>query len=286
MNKQDIVDEAIKKIRKQFGQGAILEMGKITIPEIEVISSGSMLLDNALGIGGFPKGRIIEIFGPESSGKTTLALAAIAEGQKDDGIVAFIDAEHALDVNYAKKIGVNVDRLLLSQPSSGEEALEITEGLVRSGVISLIVIDSVAALVPQVELDGEMTDQTIGVQARLMSKALRKLTSIISTTDTIVIFINQLREKIGVIFGSPEITTGGRALKFYSSVRLEIRKREMIKQGHEIVGQRSRIKVVKNKVAAPFSEVLININYNEGIDKIAELVDIAVEQNIIQKAGS
>ena len=280
------LDEVLKDIEKQFGKGAVMKLGDHPNKEIDVIPTGSLSLDIALGIGGYPKGRIIEIFGPESSGKTTFALHAIAEAQKKGGRVAFIDAEHSLDPQYAAKLGVNTDDLLLSQPDNGEQALEICEALVRSGAISVVVIDSVAALVPQAEIEGEMGDNHIGLQARLMSQALRKLNGCISKTNTIAIFINQLREKVGVIFGNPEVTTGGRALKFYSSVRLEIRKGESIKLGNDIVGSKTNIKVVKNKMAPPFKSCSVDIVYGEGVSKEGEIVDLAAEANILEKAGA
>ena len=263
-----------------------MKLGDHEHKNIDVISSGSVSLDVALGIGGYPKGRIIEIFGPESSGKTTFALHAIAEAQKLGGRAAFIDAEHALDPSYAEKIGVNIDELLLSQPDNGEQALEICEALVRSGAISVIVVDSVAALVPQAEIEGEMGDSHVGLQARLMSQALRKLSPIINKTNTICIFINQLREKVGVMFGNPEVTPGGRALKFYSSVRLEIRRSEQIKEGSDVVGNKTNIKVVKNKMAPPFKSCQVDIMYGEGISQTGELVDLAVEAGIIDKSGA
>lgn len=276
----------IKLIKRQYGDESIMIMGDENTKKVKSISSGSMLIDQALGIGGYPVGRIIEIYGPESSGKTTLALHAVAEMQKNNGLAAFIDAENALDIEYAKNLGVDTKSLILSQPDSGEQALEIVDLLVKSKEVSMIVIDSVAALVPQVELDGEMSDMTIGAQARLMSKALRKMAASINHSDVIVIFINQLREKVGVIYGSPEVTTGGRALKFYASVRIDIRKGEIIKQNTEIIGVKSRVKIVKNKVAPPFKNVEIEIMYGLGISKIAECIDIAVDLKIIQKSGS
>lgn len=280
------LDQVLLDIEKQFGKGSVMKLGDNAHQAIETISSGSISLDVALGVGGYPKGRIIEIFGPESSGKTTFALHAIAEAQKNGGRAAFIDAEHALDPQYAAKIGVNINELLLSQPDNGEQALEICEALVRSGAISVIVIDSVAALVPQAEIEGEMGDNHIGLQARLMSQALRKLSGIVSKTNTVVIFINQLREKVGVVFGNPEVTPGGRALKFYSSIRLEIRKGEQIKIGTDAVGSKTNIKVVKNKVAPPFKSCTVDITYGEGISKDGELVDLAAELNIIEKSGA
>ena len=280
------LDEVLASIEKQFGKGSVMKLGDNEHMDIETIPSGSLSLDVALGIGGYPKGRIIEIYGPESSGKTTFALHAIAEAQKLGGRAAFIDAEHALDPTYAAKIGVNTDELLLSQPDSGEQALEICEALVRSGAISIIVIDSVAALVPQAEIEGEMSDMQVGLQARLMSKALRKLSGVISKTNTIAIFINQLREKVGVMFGNPETTTGGRALKFYSSIRLEIRRSEQIKDGSDVIGNKTSIKVVKNKMAPPFKNCTVDIMYGEGVSKEGELIDLASEAKILDKTGA
>ena len=280
------LDQVLLDIEKQFGKGAVMKLGDNEHHEIDVISSGSLSLDIALGVGGYPKGRIIEIFGPESSGKTTFALHAIAEAQKKGGRAAFIDAEHSLDPVYAKNLGVDINNLLLSQPDTGEQALEICEALVRSGAISVIVIDSVAALVPQAEIEGEMGDNHVGLQARLMSQALRKLSGIINKTNTIAIFINQLREKVGVMFGNPEVTPGGRALKFYSSVRLEVRKAEQIKQGNDVIGNKAAIKVVKNKVAPPFKSCVVDIMYGEGVSKNGEIVDLASEANIIEKSGA
>ena len=280
------LDQVLLDIEKQFGKGAVMKLGDNEHREIDVVSSGSISLDVALGIGGYPKGRIIEIFGPESSGKTTFALHAIAEIQKKGGRAAFIDAEHALDPQYAAKIGVNINDLLLSQPDNGEQALEICEALVRSGAIGIIVIDSVAALVPQAEIEGEMGDSHVGLQARLMSQALRKLSGIINKTNTVCIFINQLREKVGVMFGNPEVTPGGRALKFYSSIRLEIRKGEQIKLGNDIVGNKTNVKVVKNKMAPPFKTCSLEIAYGEGISKTGEVVDLATDANIIEKSGA
>ncbi len=280
------LEQVMLDIEKQFGKGAVMKLGEHKHQKIDVISSGSISLDMALGIGGYPKGRIIEIYGPESSGKTTFALHAIAEAQKLGGRAAFIDAEHALDPTYAAKIGVDIDELLLSQPDNGEQALEICEALVRSGAISVIVIDSVAALVPQAEIEGEMGDAHVGLQARLMSQALRKLSGVINKTNTICIFINQLREKVGIMFGNPETTPGGRALKFYASVRLEVRKGEQIKLGTDIIGSKANIKVVKNKMAPPFKTCSVDIMYGEGVSKTGELVDLGAEANILEKSGA
>lgn len=284
--KSKVLEETFKQIEKQFGKGSIMRLGEKVYTEMEVIPSGSLSLDVALGVGGYPKGRIIEIFGPESSGKTTFALHAIAEAQKKGGYAAFIDAEHALDPKYAKALGVDIDNLILSQPDTGEQALEIAEQLIRSNAIDIIVVDSVAALVPKVEIDGDMGDSHIGLQARLMSQAMRKLSGAISKSKTIAIFINQLREKVGVMFGSPETTSGGRALKFYASIRLDIRRVEQIKQGTEAIGNLTRVKVVKNKVAPPFKVVDVELIYGQGISHEAELLDIAVNNEIIQKSGA
>lgn len=280
------LDQVLLDIEKQFGKGSIMKLGSNEHREIDVVPSGSISLDVALGIGGYPKGRIIEIYGPESSGKTTFALHAIAEIQKQGGKAAFIDAEHSLDPNYASKLGVNINELLLSQPDNGEQALEICEALVRSGAIGIIVIDSVAALVPQAEIEGEMGDSHVGLQARLMSQALRKLSGIINKTNTVAIFINQLREKVGVMFGNPEVTPGGRALKFYSSIRLEIRRSEQLKSGSDVIGNKTSIKVVKNKMAPPFKTCSVDIMYGEGISAEGELVDLASEAAIVEKSGA
>ncbi|MBQ5543222.1 MAG: recombinase RecA [Erysipelotrichales bacterium] len=284
--KKKALAETVRQIEKEFGKGSVMMLGERTSVDVDAIPTGSLGLDKALGIGGYPKGRIIEIYGPESSGKTTIALHAIAEVQKQGGRAAFIDAENAIDPQYAKKLGVNIDDLILSQPDSGEEALEITEMLIRSGAIDLVVIDSVAALVPQAELDGEMGDSSIGLQARLMSKAMRKLSGVINQKGCTAIFINQLREKVGVMFGNPETTTGGRALKFYASIRMDVRRSETIKSGTDVIGNRVTIKVVKNKVAPPFKSATVEIRYGEGISRVSEVLDLAVENNLVQKSGS
>ena len=285
-DKDKALEQVLNDIEKQFGKGSIMKLGENKHMKVDVVSSGVLSLDIALGVGGYPKGRIIEIYGPESSGKTTFALQAIAEHQKLGGRAAFIDAEHALDPVYAEQLGVNIDELLLSQPDTGEQALEICDALVRSEAISIVVIDSVAALVPQAEIDGEMGDSHVGLQARLMSQALRKLNGTISKTNTTVIFINQLREKVGVMFGNPETTTGGRALKFYASVRLEIRRSEQLKMGEGIVGNKTLVKVVKNKVAPPFKSCTVDIMYGEGVSREGEIVDLATDAGILEKTGA
>ena len=284
--KNDTLDETLKQIEKLYGKGAVMRLGDRETVDVDAIPTGSLLIDQAIGVGGYPKGRIIEIFGPESSGKTTLALHAIAECQKQGGRAAFIDAEHAIDPLYAKNLGVDINELILSQPDNGEQALEIVEMLAGSGSINLIVVDSVAALVPQAELDGEMGDSSVGLQARLMSKAMRKIAGVLNKKECAVIFINQLREKVGVMYGNPETTSGGRALKFYASVRIDIRRTEAIKQGSDIIGNTCRVKIVKNKVSAPFKQCEIDIIYGQGISKEGEILDRAVEMGLIKKAGS
>ena len=284
--KDQLLADAIKQIEKQYGKGSIMKLGARSAVEVDAISSGSIKVDEALGIGGYPRGRIIEIYGPESSGKTTLALHAIAEVQKSGGRAAFIDAENAIDPIYARNLGVNIDELILSQPDSGEQALEITEMLIKSGAIDLVVVDSVAALVPQAELDGEMGDAHVGLQARLMSKAMRKLSGLMNKSECTAIFINQLREKVGIMFGNPETTPGGRALKFYASVRLDIRRSEAIKNGTDVIGNKVNVKVVKNKVAPPFKVASIEIMYGEGVSYIGEVLDLAVDHDIIAKSGA
>ena len=286
IDKDKMLDQVLADIEKQFGKGAIMKLGGQNNIEIDTVSTGSLSLDIALGVGGYPKGRIIEIYGPESSGKTTLALQAISEIQKKGGKAAYIDAENAIDPTYAKNLGVQIDDLILSQPDSGEQALEIAELLIKSGAIDLLVVDSVAALVPQAELDGIMSDSSMGLQARLMSKAMRKLSGVMNKSKCTVIFINQLREKIGVVYGNPETTTGGRALKFYASIRIEVRKGEAIKQGTDIIGNKVNVKIVKNKVAPPFKTATIEIRYGEGVSRVSEIIDLAVQYDIIEKSGA
>ncbi len=286
MEKQKAVQTAMSQIERQFGKGSVMKLGGREVEAVPVIRSGSLALDKALGVGGYPRGRVIEIYGPESSGKTTLALHAVAQAQKEGGIAAFIDAEHALDVSYARRLGVDCDELLVSQPDTGEQALEIADMLVRSGGIDIMVVDSVAALVPRSEIEGEMGDSHMGLQARLMSQALRKLAGTIGKTNTTIIFINQIRMKIGVVYGNPETTTGGNALKFYSSMRLEIRKAAAIKDGQDIIGNRTKVKVVKNKLAPPFKNVEFDLMYGEGISRTGDLLDMGVELNIVEKSGS
>ena len=286
IDKQKALDDALKAIQKSYGKGAVMRLGERPRVDVDVIPTGSILLDQALGVGGYPRGRIIEIYGPESSGKTTLAVEAIAEAQRDGGRAAFVDAEHAIDPDYAHKLGVNIDELILSQPDSGEQALEIVEMLAASGALDIIVVDSVAALVPQAELDGEMSDNQVGLQARLMSKGMRKIAGVLNRTGTVVIFINQLREKVGVMYGNPETTTGGRALKFYASIRIDIRRAEAIKNGTNIIGNTVKVKVVKNKVAPPFHSCIIDLIYGEGISRYGEILDLGASLNLIGKTGN
>jgi recombination protein RecA len=280
------IDGALSQIERQFGKGAIMRLGQREILGVEAISTGSISVDSAIGIGGFPRGRVVEVYGPESSGKTTLALSVVGQAQRRGGTAAFIDAEHALDAEYARKLGVDIDNLLVSQPDNGEQALEIAEMLVRSNAVDVVVVDSVAALVPKAELEGEMGDSHVGLQARLMSQALRKLTAIVAKSKTCLIFINQIREKIGVMFGNPETTTGGRALKFYASVRIDIRRIAAIKEGEEVTGSRVKVKVVKNKVAAPFRQAEFDIDYGEGISRMGEIIDLGVEHKLVVKSGA
>ncbi|HVS03860.1 MAG TPA: recombinase RecA [Thermoanaerobaculia bacterium] len=280
------IESAVTQIERQFGKGAIMRLGKRDTVAIDAIPTGSLAVDSAIGVGGFPRGRVVEVYGPESSGKTTLALSVVAQAQKQGGVAAYIDAEHALDADYARRLGVDIDELLVSQPDSGEQALEIAEMLVRSAAVDVVVIDSVAALVPRAELEGEMGDSHVGLQARLMSQALRKLTAIVAKSHTTLVFINQIREKIGVMFGNPETTTGGRALKFYASVRLDIRRIASLKDRDEVVGSRAKVKVVKNKVAAPFRQAEFDIDYSEGISRAGELVDLGVEHKLVDKSGA
>jgi recombination protein RecA len=280
------IEGALTQIERQFGKGSIMRLGAREIQPMEFIPTGSLAIDAAIGIGGFPRGRVVEVFGPESSGKTTLALSVVGQAQKRGGVAAFIDAEHALDAEYARKLGVDIDNLLVSQPDNGEQALEIAEMLVRSNAVDVVVVDSVAALVPRAELEGEMGDSHVGLQARLMSQALRKLTAIVAKSKTCLVFINQIREKIGVMFGNPETTTGGRALKFYSSIRIDIRRISSIKEGDVVTGSRAKVKVVKNKVAAPFRQAEFDIDYGEGISRTGELIDLGIEQKLVQKSGA